>query len=375
MDIWLMILFMVVVGAAIGGVTNLIAIRMLFRPYKAIYLFGKQLPFTPGLMPKRQGELARQIGKVVVNYLITPDSLVNQVLNDTSKKNITNFVQNEVKKLLESEKTICEILEQNGFKGAKDTIDEKIEYYLNQQYRGWMEENRTKTIQELLPSDIQGKVLDKIPELSGYIVVKAKEYIESEDGKKRLEEMLDDFFQERGKLISLIQMFFGNEKLVDKIQPEIVKLLEQPRTKSTLMAIFAKEWFEIQKWELHKVEDILGQELMPQLISNKTAAITTKLLNKPLKEMSASLIGPIVDDMIPIVIENMTQLVSEKMPTIIQHLHLDQIVEKQVANFSVEMLEEVVVSVTKKELKMITYFGGLLGGIIGVFQGIIASFI
>ncbi|MDQ7860150.1 hypothetical protein RCO48_01095 [Peribacillus frigoritolerans] len=31
------------------------------------------------------------------------------------------------------------------------------------------------------------------------------------------------FFKERGKLINLIQMFIGNEKLIDKIQPEIIK--------------------------------------------------------------------------------------------------------------------------------------------------------
>lgn len=47
-EFWVKILFMVVVGAVIGGFTNLLAIRMLFRPYKPIYMFGKQLPLTPG---------------------------------------------------------------------------------------------------------------------------------------------------------------------------------------------------------------------------------------------------------------------------------------------------------------------------------------
>ncbi|NCT39427.1 DUF445 family protein [Bacillus sp. EB93] len=65
-----------VVGAVIGGFTNLLAIRMLFRPYKPIHIFGKQLPLTPGLIPKRQDELAKQLGKLVVDHLITPESKV-----------------------------------------------------------------------------------------------------------------------------------------------------------------------------------------------------------------------------------------------------------------------------------------------------------
>ncbi|MDP9742475.1 UNVERIFIED_ORG: hypothetical protein QFZ59_004305 [Bacillus sp. B2I3] len=42
-----------------------------------------------------------------------------------------------------------------------------------------------------------------------------------------------------------------------------------------------------------------------------------------------------------------------------QKLHLDDIVEEQVSSFSVSRLEEMVVSITKKELSMITYLGAL----------------
>ena len=56
------ILFMAVIGAIIGGVTNHLAIKMLFKPHNPIYIKGKRLPFTPGLIPKRREELARQLG-------------------------------------------------------------------------------------------------------------------------------------------------------------------------------------------------------------------------------------------------------------------------------------------------------------------------
>lgn len=81
----------------------------------------------------------------------------------------------------------------------------------------------------IVPPHLQQKALDSIPYLSRFIVKKGKGYFDSSEGKRRLEDMLDDFFKERGKLINLIQMFIGNEKLIDKIQPEIIKFFEQSR--------------------------------------------------------------------------------------------------------------------------------------------------
>lgn len=34
----LVVLFMIVIGAVIGGVTNMIAVKMLFHPFKAYYI-------------------------------------------------------------------------------------------------------------------------------------------------------------------------------------------------------------------------------------------------------------------------------------------------------------------------------------------------
>ncbi|MBC8924087.1 DUF445 family protein, partial [Escherichia coli] len=69
-----------------------IAIRMLFRPYKAIYLFNKRLPFTPGLIPKRRDELAEHIGKVVVSHLLTEDAIRARLLDENLQKEITDTI-------------------------------------------------------------------------------------------------------------------------------------------------------------------------------------------------------------------------------------------------------------------------------------------
>jgi uncharacterized membrane protein YheB (UPF0754 family) len=64
-----------VVGGIIGYFTNDIAIKMLFRPYKARYVGGRQVPFTPGLIPRNQERLAKRISDTIMGSLLTPDEL------------------------------------------------------------------------------------------------------------------------------------------------------------------------------------------------------------------------------------------------------------------------------------------------------------
>jgi uncharacterized membrane protein YheB (UPF0754 family) len=66
-----------VAGAIIGYFTNDIAIKMLFRPYKAIYVGERRLPFTPGLIPANQERLAKRISDTIMGSLLTPEELQN----------------------------------------------------------------------------------------------------------------------------------------------------------------------------------------------------------------------------------------------------------------------------------------------------------
>lgn len=61
---------------------------------------------------------------------------------------------------------------------------------------------------------------------------------------------------------------------------------------------------------------------------------------------------------------------SNKIEEMMERLHLADIVREQVESFSVERIEEMVLLITSRELKMITYLGALLGGAIGLLQGI-----
>ncbi|WP_110928989.1 DUF445 domain-containing protein [Bacillus massiliglaciei] len=372
-DVWIKIGFMIIIGALIGGFTNLLAIRMLFRPYKAIHVFGKRLPFTPGLIPKRQEELASQLGKLVVEHLITPESIERKVLNGTAQQNLTRFLQREARNFLASEQSLDEILKEYGLEDTAKSLESNVQQYVLARYDAWMDKNRDKSLDELLPSQLQGKAAESIPAVSQFIVSKGTEYFNSPAGKARLEIMIDDFFKERGKMMNLIQMFLGNEKIIDKIHPEIIKFLQQPRTSELLTVLIQKEWENITKWKLKRFEQAIGSDSIKESL---TAVIpefipVSSFMNQPIGDWAVRFADPLAEKGIPAAVEKLIAYMITHIQPMFKKLRLEEIVEEQVASYSVVRLEQMVISITKKELSMITYLGALLGGIIGLFQGFV----
>ena len=64
-----------IAGAIIAYSTNVVAIKMLFRPLKEYRVFGIRVPFTPGVLPKQRKALAQSIGAMVERELITAEVL------------------------------------------------------------------------------------------------------------------------------------------------------------------------------------------------------------------------------------------------------------------------------------------------------------
>lgn len=59
------------VGAAIGALTNQVAIKMLFRPYRPVRIGQWQLPFTPGVIPSNRRQIARNIAETFEAKLLS----------------------------------------------------------------------------------------------------------------------------------------------------------------------------------------------------------------------------------------------------------------------------------------------------------------
>ena len=73
------ILVTMLFGALAGGITNFIAVWMLFHPYEPPRLFGRPVRFLQGAIPKNKARLASSMGRTVGNKLLTPDDLARTV--------------------------------------------------------------------------------------------------------------------------------------------------------------------------------------------------------------------------------------------------------------------------------------------------------
>ena len=74
------------IGAVIGAVTNELAIKMLFRPYNAIYIGKIKLPLTPGVIPSQRERIAENIAETFEKHLLSGDEIHEAVVSDKSRK-------------------------------------------------------------------------------------------------------------------------------------------------------------------------------------------------------------------------------------------------------------------------------------------------
>lgn len=80
------------ITALIGWVTNYIAIKLLFHPRQPTRL----LFFTlQGILPRRQPDIAIQLGRIVATDLLSSDDMIERLTNQRSQAIYTAFIDRE----------------------------------------------------------------------------------------------------------------------------------------------------------------------------------------------------------------------------------------------------------------------------------------
>lgn len=86
-----------VISALIGWVTNYIAIKMLFHPRQPIHL---GLFTLQGILPRRQADIAAQLGRIVATDLLSSDDLIDRLTDGHSRELYLQFVDAEADKFI-----------------------------------------------------------------------------------------------------------------------------------------------------------------------------------------------------------------------------------------------------------------------------------
>lgn len=373
-----MIFFMIFIGALIGGFTNYLAIKMIFRPLEPKYIGKYRLPFTPGLIPKRRGEIAKQLGLVVVNHLLTPERIKEKILDDHFQKEMTLFVQKELEKILNHEDNLEQFFEKIGFSSAKEKVQRTFDEYIDQKYDTLIEKFRLRSLKTMIPEAFSLKVEEKIPEISSFMLKKGIDYISSVEGELRIQRIVDDFVQEKSGLVgNMLQLFVGNVNMSERLQKEIIKILRSEKTKEFVSSLLKAEWEKLLNKEVGSFEEQFGEQQAKDFIKKVVQQIVQweKLFAIPINELTKNYKDKVIDQLVPQVVGVFGRWLSEQMIHIMERLRLADVVQEQVESFSTERLEEMLLMIINKELKMITFLGALLGGLIGFIQGMIVVFI
>ena len=185
------------IGAVIGYITNWLAIKMLFRPREAKYIFGMKLPFTPGLIPKEKSRIANKVGETVGTHLLNSDSLSKALKDDKIKAKFNEVAKEKINQVINSNSTLEESL--------KNTLGEN--YYA---LKGNMINNIAKTILESIQEE------EFKNKLKFYIVDSIKERL-----NKNPEKIID--FINSNKFREVIINTLGEEKTRDIIGKALLK--------------------------------------------------------------------------------------------------------------------------------------------------------
>lgn len=104
-----------IIGAVIGYCTNYIAVKMLFYPRNEVRIGGHKLPFTPGAIPKGKPRLAKTVGHVVANTLLTEEDIRQKILSPETEEAVVDKIMAELsKKIYVGMGRICSNYEEYG---------------------------------------------------------------------------------------------------------------------------------------------------------------------------------------------------------------------------------------------------------------------
>lgn len=372
------LLFMAFIGALIGGFTNHLAIKMLFRPHEAKYIGKWRLPFTPGLIPKRRDELAVQLGKTVTNYLVTPDMFRNKLLTPDMEKKAEAFLQKKLEEqVLHSDKTLNDWLQLAGASNLAQKTEQKIDALIDSQLMNAREKLTTGTIEEVVPMDWQEQAKEYIPTITTYILERAELYVDSYDGKVMFQKLINDFLESKGTFGGVLNMFFGDSNsLVEKVQKEALKFINAPGTHNLLHTLIENEFTKLQK---RPMAELLGSFKWEELFASVKAYAKKELaldsrLDKTVQDYWPRGSEWTSENLTPKLVGFAFDQVEKQLETAMKKLNLEGIVKEQVDTFPVAVLEDLILGISRREFKMITVLGALLGGVIGIVQGLIVFF-
>ena len=234
-----------IIGAIIGYFTNHIAVKMMFKPLEPVYVFGKQLPLTPGIIPKNKTRIAKALGKAISESLLTEKDLAAGFLKPEAKEKVVDVIFDQLNeesfKKATAEELAFAYLGGEKTKKAKENINDMVASRISDAITGFDFESMLQTVGvKAILSKIQNSMLamfineETLQSFVGPIADAIRGYLNNH-GREKIkglsEKEMEKLYQMQvGDLIDIegselqIKAMLGNlyEKAVEKMIPVIV---------------------------------------------------------------------------------------------------------------------------------------------------------
>jgi uncharacterized membrane protein YheB (UPF0754 family) len=392
-----------ITGGIIGYYTNDLAIKMLFRPYRAIKVGNTVLPFTPGLIPRNQDRLAQRISNAIMSSLLTPDEMqkvaqrllqtermqsaiqwllelaLDQIRADTQQKTV-KILANILKDFVgQSLPRVTAVLARRDdfLKVQFNQIFDQIllDYHLDDdqaaQLADWL-------IDDALPPDaLRLGLINFLTDRN--IAILDEGLREKTSGtfwvvanllgaKNALVRLRSFCIEERDACNVRIQELVISLGIQQRLGEWLGSLSLQNLPVSTVRQLRRNFRESVRVYLQTKGESVL-QSLSDTVNWEETSAVILSRLQSS-EAVVASL--DVVSQELALILErylerDLEKLVEQAIPI----LNLDQVIMERVKATPPESLEEAIQGIVKSELQAIVNLGGILGLGIGLFQSLI----
>ena len=307
-------------GGVIGYITNDIAIRMLFRPHTAKYIFGIHIPFTPGIIPKEKGRIAEAVGGVISENLMNKEVLEKYLLSEDMVGKVRSAVEEFIATQQRKNETVVQFLGHYLSKEEIDTIAQNINQSITKQ-----------TYEKLADSSVGKKV--------AHIAVDHVAQKLTIDGAQ---ELLSGIGGALGGLGGMAAGLFGGN-----IVARFLGMLREPA-----------EHF------LAKNINTMLRDNGEEIVSNMIAGEVDNFLNKPVSKLLEGL-EEHLRQAVNTIESIYRSIITEHLPKILQSIDISKIVRERINEMDVNETEKLIFQVMDKELKAIVWLGALLGLVMG----------
>ena len=307
-------------GGVIGYITNDIAIRMLFRPHTAKYIFGIHIPFTPGIIPKEKGRIAEAVGGVISENLMNKEVLEKYLLSEDMVGKVRSAVKEFISTQQRNDETVVQFLGHYLSKEEIDTIAQNINQSITKQ-----------TYEKLADSSVGEKV--------AHIAIDHVAQKLTIDGAQ---ELLSGIGGALGGLGGMAAGLFGGN-----IVAKFLGMLRDPA-----------EHF------LAKNINTMLRDNGEEIVSNMIGGEVDNFLNKPVSKLLEGHEEQLAQAVNTI--ESIYRsIITEHLPKILQSIDISKIVRERINEMDVNETEKLIFQVMDKELKAIVWLGALLGLVMG----------